>query len=289
MDLTPITSDPVARRALHAAGPHVSQISYGTMRLRGTAQEAADHLRLLSDHGITTHHSSHEYDSHALYIEALARCASTGGHRSHFEHIVKLSSPSFDTDRFEPQRIRQMVHDELQSLGADRLTSVQWLFRTPDAQDIETRLRLLADQAHAVHACFDALIQAGDIADVSVFAYHPRFAEPAMRALPTASLCDYLNLAETQNAVFLDDISSFFAIRPLAAGAMATTAEDASKALQWPLLHPTVKTVILSANSPDHVLAAVDAAGQTSPDLARFRAQLAHATNSHQEDPTNGN
>ena len=285
MELTPTTNHPVARRLIHTDGPDVSQISYGTMRLRGTAPEAAAHLRLLSDHGITTHHSSHEYDSHALYLEALALCSSNGGSSMRFEHIVKLSSPSFDSDRFEPQRVKQLVHEELQSLGTNRLTSVQWLFRTPEAQDIDTRLHLLAEQAHDVRSCFNELIQAGDIADVSVFTYHPRFALPAVEALPTASLCDYLNLVETQNVAFLDDITSFFAIRPLAAGAMATSAEDTAKALQWPLLHPTVKSIILSANSPDHVQTAVHAAGQISPDLPRFRAELAHATNSHQEEP----
>lgn len=267
----------VSRRTIGPDGPAISQITYGTMRLRGTVGEAASHLRLLHDFGITTHHSSHEYDSHPLYLEALALA---GVSRS-FEHIVKLSSPSFESNRFDAAEMRRLVHSELKSLGTERLTSVQWLVRTPDAQDTKGRIRALREQSSEIFQCFDEMIQRGEIADVSVFTYHPDFARPAIENLPDPSICDYLNLQETQNVPFLDDVDAFFALRPLAAGSMTDTPEITRRALQWPLLHPRVTTIILSANSIDHVRAAVDAAGQTTPDEDRFLQDLTMSMKAH--------
>ncbi len=276
-----LLSTPVARRRIRPdSDADVSQIAFGTMRLRGTVGEAAAHLNELHDRGITTHHSSREYDAHELYLQALKRCERSAT----FEHIVKLSSPSFDGEQFDPAAINQLVHEELQTLGTDRLASVQWLFRTPDAQNVDRRLELLADQAEVIDACFSELIKRGDIADVSVFTYHPSFARPALEALPTTSLCDYLNLAETDNAQFLDDVVSFYAIRPLGAGAMTTSADEVARALEWPLLHPTVKTIVLSANSIEHVQSAVDAAGRTQPDVQRFWTEFEHARSTNQEE-----
>ncbi len=261
-----MTSSQVGRRTIGPVGPSISQISYGTMRLRGTTAEAAQLLHDLAERGITTHHSSAEYDSHGLYLAALKAA------RIRAEHIVKLSSPSFDTDRFDCSNIKRAVHEELSTLGTDRLASVQWLFRTPDAQDLSGRQAALADQTEAIQACFAEMILTGDIADVSVFGYHPDFAKAALDVLPTSTMCDYLNLSETQNVPLLDRLDSFLAIRPLAGGGLieGRSPEELAHALRWPLLHPKVSTIILSVNSPAHVEAAIAAAGSVMPDRDLF-------------------
>jgi aryl-alcohol dehydrogenase-like predicted oxidoreductase len=263
-------TETVLRRTIGPGGPEISQITYGTMRLRGSVGEAADLLRHLHDHGITTHHSCHEYDTHNLYLEAL-RKAQPG--RS-FEHIVKLSSPSFDSDRFDAKTMRDLVEAELASLGTDQLASVQWLVRTPDAQDLQRRLAVLEQQAVEIGTCFTEMVEAGDIANISVFTYHPDFADPAMNALPSRTICDYLNLAETDLCGHLDRVDSYLAIRPLGGGTLLT---DVATALRWPLLHPKVSTIILSANDASHVAQAIDSAGQTLPDQSSFEAALDQA------------
>ena len=282
----------VGRRRLGSQGPWLSEITYGTMRLTEgiDGASAADYLCLLHDHGIDTHHSSHEYDSHERYLEALRRARSTG---RTFQHIVKLSEPSFDHERFDGDRLTKRLDAELTTLGVDEITSLQWLYRTPDSQNTEARVVGLRDQQDEIRSWIETQLRSGKVGNVSVFPYSVGFARAALEVGLSTTLATYLNLVELDYVSLLDEVDGFIAIRPLAGGRLVspgdgagseglslassrylagcrTGAERVGMAVRFSLLHPAVATSVISINSSSHLEAVLCAvAGQTS-DRAEF-------------------
>lgn len=255
----------VGRRRLGRNGPELSVIAYGAMRLPATVEgrPAADHLCRLHDHGIDTHHSSHEYDAHPVYLDALAAARRTG---RRFRHIVKLSEPSFDHHRFDGDRLTVLLDERLRELDVEQVDSLQWLFRTPDPQDDEARLATLADQGDEIRAWIEARTAEGKVADVSIFPYSPAFAAAAVDAGLSRTLCTYLNLVEQEYLPLLDRVDAFIAIRPLAGGRLAGgEGPSAIEAIAYTLAQPKVTTSVVSVNSTPHLHAALEAAGVPTP------------------------
>ncbi len=284
----------VPRRRLAPAGPELSQVCYGSMRLtpETAGGDPAAHLCRLHDLGIDTHHSSHEYDSHGLYLEALAAARGTG---REFHHIVKLAEPGFDHHRFDGSRLTALLDDRLTELKADIIASVQWLFRTPDAQNSEARVAALTAQIEEIAAWSNSQVEAGKIGNLSFFPYSTEFASAVMKSGVSTTPAMYLNLAELESAPFVDESDGFIALRPLAGGRLTAdpvTADDLVSpavaafansllpeerivtALRFPLLHPAVTTTVISVNSPDHVDRLLTVA-DTAPDEEAFKATVA--------------
>lgn len=272
----------VPQRQLGPNGPSLSQVTYGTMRLRAddTTQVHADHLCLLHDFGIDTHHSSHEYDSHPAYLRALAEAQRTG---RRFRHIVKLAEPGFDHHRFDPARLTKLLDDRLTELNVDTVDSLQWLFRTPDPGDDPSRMATLKVQAADIAAWADQQSQQGKLQNLSFFPYSIAFARLIMDLGISATPTMYLNLLELESAPVLADSTGFIAIRPLAAGALAESPDGvqdvppAAAALRFTLLHPNVTTSVLSVNSQSHLDDLMESAS-TQSDISAFEAALAAAS-----------
>jgi aryl-alcohol dehydrogenase-like predicted oxidoreductase len=288
------------RRNLGADGPSISQITYGAMRLSPAAVPDGDpvrHLCRLHDAGIDTHHSSHEYDSHGVYLEALSAARATG---RRFNHIVKLSEPSFDQHRFDGARLSALIDTELKTLGAESLTSVQWLYRTPDAQDLAGRLAGMRRDRDEIAAWAEAEVTAGRIQNLSVFPYAIAFAEAAIELGLSNTPATYLNLAELESIDLLEPSDGFIALRPLAGGRLTadnpqadelvdpraaaaalapmTVAERAATALRFPLLHPAVTTIVVSLNGVGHLEAVLSAAADVEPNIEAFKSEVARVT-----------
>ena len=279
----------VARRRLGPDGPLLSQICYGSMRL-GVIDEAgrrADHLCQLHDLGIDTHHSSHEYDSHSIYLTALGKARATG---RRFRHIVKLADPGFDHDRFDPVRLGRLFDRSRAELGVDTIDSVQWLFRTPDPNDDLRRIATVTEQAEEVKAWATTQMENGTLRNLSFFPYSLPFADTIMRQEISATPATYLNMAERESITLLDRSHGFIALRPLAGGRLVgdpvvpdelvddrvasvfsslSPADRALTALRFPLLHPSVTTTVVSVNSPGHIDQVMEVA-TTQPDIAAF-------------------
>jgi aryl-alcohol dehydrogenase-like predicted oxidoreductase len=244
----------------------LSEICFGTMRLPATVdgRSAADYLCHLHDLGIDTHHSSHEYDTHPVYLDALAAARKSG---RGFEHIVKLSEPGFDDQRFDGRRLSALLESQLTVLGTDRVASLQWLFRTPDAQDSEGRVATMTEQGDEIAAWIEDQKASGKVADVSVFPYSLGFGAAAIDLGLSRTLCTYLNLAELEYVPLLDEVDAFIAIRPLAGGRLV---DQASEAIRFALLHPKVTTTVLSVSSEAHLQAALAAVDGAAPDQEAF-------------------
>lgn len=269
------------RRKIGKDGPEVSQVSYGTMRMLPEVDgvSATALLCELHDAGVDTHHSSYEYETHSLYLEALRKAKQSG---RRFKHIVKLSVPSFDTPIFNTQQLAHHIDRELSQLGTEQIASLQWLFRTPDAAATEQRIAQFAEQKSEINSALESLKAQGKIGNVSVFPYAPEFAEAALKEVPDRTLCTYLNLWERDYNHLLDRVDAFLAIRPLQALAAndSSTPGDQSveslvkNALRYPLLHPRVSTVIVSVNRKEHRDELIEVCAEVEPNISQFEACL---------------
>lgn len=282
----------LAPRPFGTSGIHVSPLIFGSMRLDPKTIEpkaAQALLSYLQDAGVTTWHSSHEYETHSYFCEQLRMLRPRRA-----VHVMKLGEPHFDMAKFRRERFVELIEQELRALGTERIDIVQWLLRaTPN--DDATRLPLLRDCIGEVEETADALKKAGKIGALAVFPYSMATAEFCLPRASCAGLVNYLNLAEREDAPLLDAMQArgqgYLSIRPLAAGKLLDASLPEGKeflgvchslsilpenrrafALQWPLLHPAVSGVILSVSSLSHAEQAVAAASKAVPDMALFKA-----------------
>lgn len=242
------------------------------MRLTAQIDEAsaAIHLCRLYDEGIDTIHSSHEYPTDPILIEAVRAAGKTG---RTFRHITKLAEPSYDHHRFDARRLEAAVDQRLVDLGVKQLTCIQWMVRTPTPQDNSSTLEVLEEDRSQILDCLDGLLASGKIGAVALFPYTRAVAEAAIDGGIATTLTVYLNRIEDEYTDLADAGVSILAIRPLAGGSLADDRPSLiADAIRYPLLHPSVATTIVSLNSTAHLEAAVKAAGSVCPDQARFSA-----------------
>ena len=269
------------RRSLGRAGPSLSQITYGTMRLANTpdAERPLNLLMRLHDAGIDTHHSSFEYDSYPLYCETLDQLRRTG--RS-IQHIVKLAEPSFDHTSFDAARLCSAIDARLRELGTDHLAVVQWMCRTPDPLDDHLSDRIAHHQRAEITECFESLEADGKVGAFAVFPYITSFGVTAKRELGVRAVCSYLSLFEQKSQSLLQAWRPFIALRPFAgADSTVDSAPEVAAieprpehryeaALRYPLLHPAVATTVVSVNTEPHVDLAIRVGQTATADLAAF-------------------
>lgn len=271
----------VLRRRIGPAGPEVSQICYGAMRLQAEVdgRSAADHLCRLHDAGIDTIHSSHEYPTDAVFLDALRTAAGTG---RTFAHIVKLAEPSFDDHLFDAARLEAAVDRRLTDLEVERLDCIQWMIRTPTPEDDSATVGALAEGRERIAETIAALRDGGKIGSVALFPYTAAVAEAAIKGGTVTNIAVYLNQIENRYTDLVDRCEAVVAIRPLAGGSLTEEGPAAvADALRYPLLHPAVATTIVSVNAATHLETAINAAGATRPNRAEFAAMRAEAGKRH--------
>lgn len=286
------------RRQLARTDVELSAIGFGSMRLRADERSAVDLLRKVHDAGITTVHSSSEYDSYDVTAAAIASLRREG---RGFEHVVKLAEPSFDETGFDADRVSRAIDAELGALSAERIDVVQWMVRGHAAGDRESKERLVEEWSGEIEDTFAALRTAGKIGSVLLFPYVTPAVESLLGLRCVDGLCGYLNLAELELAPTVSAGTSCVALRPLAAGllgaveaenlpaplepkranrAQALAALDIAPAdlpqiaLRFPLLSPQVASTIISISSAERLEQAVDWAAGVDPDAVAFDSML---------------
>lgn len=273
-------------------------LTFGSMRFdpaRIEARAGRDLLAFLFDAGCNSFHSSHEYEFHDYFCTTLRSLG-----RRPARHVVKLGEPHFDHAGFRPRRMIEIIDEQLRLLGVEHIDVVQWLLRHTPLED-RYRLPLFEACRDEVAATALRLQEAGKIGCLTVFPYTTEFAEAALGLGWCDGLTSYLNPVERECVPYLDAMEGrgqfFLAIRPLYAGLLASgahpegakfavacdalgisPAERLAFALRYPMLHPAVKSVILSVNTISQAEAALAAVGAGCPDTALFdRANAAFA------------
>ncbi len=273
----------VPRRAFGRAGAELSALAFGTMRLTAPKFDAASALALLlhlSDHGVTSFHVSHEYDSYAFVCEAMAALRRARP-AAPVELVAKIASPHFDETGFSAERLRERIDALLLRLPAERVDVVQWMVRHTPNEDAP-RLAILQRDRHAVAEAAERLKAEGKIGAFAVFPYSEPFRRAVLPENFVDGLVDYLNPRELEAVPWLDALQArgqgFVAMRPLFAGEVSRNPASVDAALRFPLLHPATAAMVVSLSDVRQADQAIAAAAETRPDLDAFsRAAASYA------------
>lgn len=283
-------------RLFGSAGIKVSPLTLGTMRFSEKNLTVASVRSLIAyahERGVNTHHVSHEYQSFALYREALASFPKS--FREGLAIIAKLPYPHFKDGKTDFSLFGKRVDEYLTWLGLEKIAVVQWLFRSEPLDDSIRIPKLRQACAEGLSGCFQDLISRGKVGNIASFPYTSDFWRQSKEIGLVDSQVNYLNLLETEYSEFLDDCY-FIALRPLAAGRLGGRSgfikgdlsdilkevSDASGipnrsltslALNFPLWHPKVASVVLSMNSREDLDGAL-AALKPETDIGLFNKVL---------------
>ncbi len=248
----------VGARRVASSEIYLSAITFGSMRMHERAVDDIHWRELLIasiESGISTCHSSSEYESFPLFCRVLERLR-TAGRAKELQHIVKLAEPHFGEFAFEPKRLEQRVDGYLSALGLERLDVVQWMWRG-DLKREQARIAGFEDYLGAIAAAFDDLAHRGKIGAVIPFPYTRTFGDLALAQSWCAGLALYLNPLELESLdlVTLAAASnrSVVALRPLAAGRVLEAGHAVADALRWTLTQPSVVTGVVSYSSMEHL------------------------------------
>jgi aryl-alcohol dehydrogenase-like predicted oxidoreductase len=268
----------VPRRAFGGSGVELSALAFGTMRLAPPKFDSSSALALLlhlADHGVTSFHVSHEYESYPFVCDALAALRRARP-AAPIELIAKLASPHFDEAGFSAERLHERIEALLRRLPAEQVDVVQWMVRHTPNEDAP-RLAILEHDRAAVADAAERLKAEGKIGAFAVFPYSEPFRRAALAEAFVDGLVDYLNPRELEAAAWLDALQArgrgFVAMRPLFAGELSRDPASVEAALRFPLLHPATAAIVVSLSDVRQADQAIAAAG-TCADPDAFRRAL---------------
>lgn len=274
------------------SGIKLSPVTFGSMRFdpkRIELAAAVDLISYLYQNGVNTFHSSHEYETDSFFCQVIQQFRLRHP-AAEIVHIAKIGVPHFDEDQFNSDRLVTVIEQRLQELATERLDLVQWLVRHQPNDD-QHRLPILRECQAELKATWLKLQEQGKVGALASFPYSLPFAEDVLQFPTCKGLVTYLNLLELEMTPLLEQMEhagqGYVAIRPLGGGLITTetlahqeqdSADDIQKlqaiisalkipeqdltkfAVQFPLLHPAVASVMVSVTSMNHateILAAV--------------------------------
>ena len=271
------------------SGIKLSPVTFGSMRLNPQMglNAALELITYLYEHGVNTFHSSHEYETDPFFCDVLQQFRQQN-QSAEIEHIAKIGVPHFGEGEFSRDRLIALVENRLRDLNTERLDLVQWLVRHQPNED-RYRLPILNACQSELQTTWLKLQQQGKVGALTSFPYSYPFAE-AVLELPTCEgLVTYLNLIETEMTPLLGQMAEkgqgYIAIRPLCGGILTSDraqnpedtesdqkrqeiltvldispAELTKLAIQFPLLHPVVTSVMVSVSTIEHAQEVITAA-----------------------------
>lgn len=235
------------------------KIIFGTMRLNEVERSIAEWVcffQSIYERGITTIHSSSEYDSFPLLREILNQLRQDSP-AVDFRHIVKLADPSFDDSEFSPERLGQTINLYRQALGADHIEDIQWMWRH-DLRDDVRRQREFRRTALTISESVSHLKDSRRIGRFLCFPYSSAFADCALDVDAIDGIVVYRNTLELEYDAAIERAHSMgkaaIIIRPFAAGKnLADANKTALGQLKFALTKPGIESAILSSNNLAHI------------------------------------
>ncbi|MEO1340043.1 MAG: aldo/keto reductase [Cyanobacteria bacterium J06635_13] len=280
-------------REFGRSGIRLSPITFGSMRLNAQIglDRAVELISYLYDHGVNTFHSSHEYDTDAFFCQVLKRFRAQNP-SAEVKHIAKIGVPHFGEGEFSGDRLITLIENRLRDLGTERIDVVQWLVRHQPNED-RYRLPILDACQAELEIIWSQLQQAGKVGALASFPYSLPFAAAVLKLPTCQGLVTYLNLLELEMTPLLEQMANrgqgYIAIRPLYGGLITSSsamvksaagnqaqnqklraiasslnispANMTKFAIQFPLIHPVVTSVMVSVSSIEHaseIIAAVE-------------------------------
>lgn len=233
----------------------LSNITLGTMRFLDKNLNRNDVIKIIDgcfDNGIDTHHSSFEYNSYQLYLEALKSSSC----KNQIKHIVKLSSPHFEDNplSFSSKNLETKIDEELKNLNIEQIDVLQWLVRSKPIND-KDRLSILSLQIDEIEECLSNLKRKGKIKTAFSFPYSVPFAKEVIKLEKLDGIISYLNIQEKDYSQFANTVP-FIAIRPFFRGTLLQNGDKdqkISECLNYIDSHKNVLTKVISINSKEQI------------------------------------
>ncbi|MEL6495744.1 MAG: aldo/keto reductase [Cyanobacteria bacterium J06623_7] len=293
-------------REFGGSGIKLSPMTFGSMRLDPSKIELDEAVRLIDylyAHGVDTFHSSHEYATDDFFCRVMSRFRQqhTG---AEIKHIAKIGVPHFGESEFSSDKLITLVENRLQALETTKIDVVQWLVRHQPNED-RYRLPILAACQSELEATWSKLQQQGKVGALASFPYSVDFATAVLKMPYCRGLVTYLNLLELEMVPLLNQMldagQGYIAIRPLGGGAITNNAapelaetkikaiattlnlnpsEITKLAIQFPLLHPAVTSVMVSVSNIDHAREIIAAIDSLTSDLQQNLATFNRITRS---------
>lgn len=235
------------------------QIVFGSMRMHEYDHPIDYWVQLFSDlHdlGVTTFHSSSEYESFEMYCKAL----SVFYHRfpdKKIKHIVKLAEPNFHIHEFSRDAMMQKVDEYLVKLQTDSLYCVQWMWRG-DLSNHPQRLENFEKSYPEIEKAVADLKSKNKIEHFHCFPYDLASAKFAIEQKAIDGLVVYRNKMETEYDEVLQIAADLgkrnYIIRPLFGGkALQLEGQTPRSLLQFALDFPNIDGAILSISSLEKI------------------------------------
>lgn len=272
------------RREFGRSGIKLSPVTFGSMRLdpkRIELKAAVNLISYLYESGINTFHSSHEYETDPFFCQVMRQFRSLHS-GAEIIHVAKIGVPHFGEAQFNSAKLVALIENRLQQLKTDRIDLVQWLVRHQPNED-RHRLPILEECQQELSDTWSQLQDQGKVGVLTSFPYSVPFAEAVLKFSTCRGLVTYLNLLELEMTPFLAQMEQagqgYVAIRPFCGGLITSenltladennteinqklrgimtasemkTADVTKFALQFPLLHPVVASVMLSVTNLEH-------------------------------------
>ena len=211
----------------------VSVLTFGAMRFAPKTRTDDDHFRtgraaLLEalEAGINTIHSSYEYGTRW----ALTECLKDHPRRHELNHIVKVPSPEYDGQAFDPAYFTGLVDTALSELHTDRIMVAQHLHRgVPkdiiyDSRGDGERLKHYEAVTSALAETADGLRRAGKLAGLATFPHTMGYFDRAVDDDRFDSVVSFFGPLETDIAAYFDRMAgrkAYFAMRPYMQGILS--------------------------------------------------------------------
>lgn len=268
-------------------------------------REGVKAFNLALDAGINFIHSSYEYrlGSMTMMGEVLK------GHpkRLDVHHVVKVPAPDFeDKDTFTEARFRQRVEEALRMFHAERISVLQYMWRSEPNTD-ERRVPMLPKIIDQVMAVYEKMRAEGKVGALMNFPYTVPAGRAALATGKFRGLIDYCNPMNVDMFELFPEMErrgmAFLAIRPFYEGLLtdkrptpdslpaddrlrvydvaelfrkrdaiaATFAREMNGsmtrfALRFPLYSPLTASVAVGLNTEKQVREAVEMVGHVEPD-----------------------
>lgn len=298
-------------RTLPGTEIKLSTLCFGPTRTAGPepgddprTREGIKAFNLALDAGINCVHSSHEYRLGSMAMMSSVLKSHPKRHDIH--HIVKVPVPDFgDDDIFAETRFRRCIEDALRLFHAERVSVVQYMWRSTPNTD-ERRIPMLPMIIDQVLAAYEKMRDEGKVGALMTFPYTAAAGQLALETGKFRGLLAYSNPMNTEMLELLPEMArrdmAFVAIRPFYEGLLTDmrqtpdhlAAEDRLRgydttelfrqrsaiantfakeidgsmtrfALRFSLYSPVTATVIVGLNTEKQVHDAVEMAGHVPP------------------------
>lgn len=228
----------------------VSEWCFGAMRFAGSAAHVPDSksaedakrqdgegrraLQAALDGGVNLIHSSGDYGTRWLLGEVLDKHPK----RSEVHHVIKMTTPDYAEEDFDPKVMRATVEEALTDLHTERIAIVQHLQRGPKVSKSdaysetgdERRVAGLNRYLEALTETFEELREEGKVGYLATFPHTLGYAGPAVGSGAFKAVVHFLNLVEPEALDLLDELQArgmgFLAIRPLLQGMLTDKRSD---------------------------------------------------------------